>query len=139
MAGRYTLTPARRAALKRAAAKSAAKRKKSSAGRKQYRAANRASRKQINSDYRKGKYGGVAKKLLTSGPQRKARADYARARNNNAVKYKGAKRKTDKQLRRRQRAASTALVGLAVASNVATQYALTPKNQRPKLRRKKRR
>lgn len=56
MAGRYVFTPARRAALKKAAAKSAAKRRKNRANRKAYRSANRAAARQINRDFARGKY-----------------------------------------------------------------------------------
>ena len=117
MAGRYVLTPARRAALKKAQAKSAAKRK----GRGQYRAANRASRKSIDKAYKAGQYGGYAKKLTTGSPQRKAKKAYQSAKNDNAAKFKGKKKLTAKQLKNRRRAkvavGTAAYVGLRVAAS----------------------
>ena len=121
MAGRYILTPARRAALKRAQAKSAAKRR----GRGQYRAANRAAKKQINSKSRQGGYRKKGLKGLgdaaIGNPKRRAQADYDRAKNNNAVKYKGKKKLTDKQLKNRRRAKTAAAIAINTGVRIGVQ------------------
>lgn len=106
MAGRYILTPKRRAALKRAQAKSAAKRK----GRGQYRAANKVAANKINAAY----YRNPSRQNLKKG-----RAAYDRAKNNNAVKYKGGKKRSDRYLKNKRRAVTTAVNGAALAVSLA--------------------
>lgn len=129
MAGRYVLTPARRAALKRAQAKSAAKRR----GRGQYRAANRAARKSINSKARSGGYRKKGLKGLgdaaVGAPRRRAQLDYDRAKNSNAVKYKGKKKLTDKQLKNRRRAKTAAAIAINIGARVAVTHALKRANE----------
>ena len=123
MAGRYVLTPARRAALKKAQAKSAAKRR----GRGQYRAANRVARKNVNQKFRKGGYHKKGLKGLgdaaVGAPRRRAQLDYDRAKNSNAVKYKGKKKLTDKQLKNRRRAKTAATLVASIAVNQALRQA----------------
>ena len=127
MAGRYVLTPARRAALKKAQAKSAAKRR----GRGQYRAANKAAKKQIGKAYRSGEYGGTASKLITGNPQRRAEKAYQSAKNDNAAKFKGKKKLTAKQLKRRRVAKRVAAGALYVGVNVASRKLVERASESP--------
>lgn len=133
MAGRYVFTPARRAALKKAAAKSAAKRRKNRANRKAYRSANRAAARQISDKFAKGGYTKPGLKgvgdALTGGPRRRAMHDYDKARNRNAVKYRGKKKLTDKQIRRRRRAKSAAGAAAGLALHMGANYAAYRANE----------
>lgn len=106
MAGRYVFTPARRAALKRAAAKSAAKRK----GRKTYRQERRKLAKQINADYRRNP---------SRAAYKKAQRTYDRKSNDLAVKHKGSKRRSDRYLKNRRRAGTAAQYAVALTPYVA--------------------
>lgn len=133
MAGRYVFTPARRAALKKAAAKSAAKRRKNRANGKAYRSANRAASRKINQDFARGKYTKPGVRglgdALAGRPRKRAQAAYDRAKNNNAVKYKGKKHRSDRYLRNKRRAVNVA-AGVAGASlHVGLNYASYRANQ----------
>lgn len=114
MAGRYVFTPARRAALKRAQAKSAAKRK----GRKTYRQERRKLAKQINADYRKNP---------SPAAYKKAQRTYDRKKNDLAVKHKGSKRRSNRYLKNKRRAASVATNAIALTPYVA--LAVVQRNQ----------
>lgn len=133
MAGRYVFTPARRAALKKAAAKSAAKRRKNRANRKAYRSANRAAARQINRDFARGKYTKPGVKglgdALAGRPRKRAQAAYDRAKNNNAVKYKGKKRRSDRYLKNKRRAISAGGTLAGASLHVGMQYASYRANQ----------
>lgn len=133
MAGRYVFTPARRAALKKAAAKSAAKRRKNRANRKAYRSANRAAARQINRDFARGKYTKPGVKglgdALAGRPRKRAQAAYDRAKNNNAVKYKGKKRRSDRYLKNKRRAISAGGTLAGASLRVGMQYASYRANQ----------
>ena len=110
MARRYVMTARRKAALRKAQMASARKR------RKNYRAANRQARKTINKNLSTGQYG---RNYAFGGPQRKAQREYEWAKHNNAVKHKGKKQRTRKQVHRRYVAKQTAIVGAYLAADYA--------------------
>lgn len=116
MARRYVFTPARRAALKRAQAKSAAKRRKSRVNRKGYRAA----KKQANKTYaNQHSQAGFSRKK-----QKEATLNFDRNINKARVKYKGKKKLSDKQLKRRRTAKNAAAQGVGVAIYMGANYSL---------------
>jgi len=104
------MTARRKAALRKAQLASARKR------RKNYRAANRQARKTINKNLSTGQYG---RNYAFGGPQRKAQREYEWAKHNNAVKHKGKKQRTRKQVHRRYVAKQVAIVGGYMALDYA--------------------
>lgn len=111
MSGRFVFTPARRAALKRAAQKSAAKRK----GRGNYRKAKRQLSRNVNQSYARS--GGGPKNLKAH------RAKYDRGVNDLRVQHKGKKHRSDKFLKNKRTAYKAATVAVYVGAAFAPQIA----------------
>lgn len=110
MAGRYVFTPARRAALKRAAAKSAAKRRRNGANRKAYKSAKRSVQAKENAAFRRA---------TTKKGRQAAQRRYDRGIADAKTKHLGKKQRSDKYLKNRRRAIGVAVNGAAIAVAIA--------------------
>lgn len=109
---RYLMTAKRKAALRKAQLASARKR------RRNYHQANKQAKTTVRNNLSRKQYGGQV--AMTFGAaQHRAQKDYAWRKHNNAVKYKGKKQLTRKQINRRYWAKQA---GVAAVTN-ALQYA----------------
>lgn len=113
---RYLMTAKRKAALRKAQLASARKR------RKNYRKANRASKRTVGNNFSRKQYGGITAAAFGVA-QYRAKKDYAWRKHNNAVKYKGKKQLTRKQVNRRFAAKQVGAYAASYAASAAFQYA----------------
>lgn len=105
---RYVFTPARRAALKRAQAKSAAKRR----GKGKYKVAKKDAKRRRSREFEVA-HNKIERYQAKTIPTRQIVGRYDRRVNDAAVKYKGKKRRSDKSLHKR-RMTKAYIAGVAV-------------------------